>query len=878
MENVGMNNTHSFTSLFHEPVSRRDGKETITLNKIRIPGIQRPYAQGRPNKESTKVREAFLDEIFSHLRCDDKRMNLDFVYGKVEKLEQEWTMDLLDGQQRLTTLFLLYWYLLHRGEIPPENEEKVVKAIASFSYHTRTTSDHFCNLLAHGTQRLQFGGNPDVSPKKAIRNLMDYVMDYDEDPTVDAMLRMLDAIHEKFGIVFPDGGKGALFKRLENIQFRVLSLLDFKLSEELYIKMNARGLPLTPFECFKAEFLGLMDLDDRTERLVSLETGEDESNGVSFKQYFGTKLDTVWCDLFWNSTAPEQYDRSYMKFFARFFAARFLLDHQTDIHNKQWQKDKSLDLLVFHGSNGYEKDEKHYHGILPFQKMVKQFVSKVAYFDDIANFLRTLSGLRREQRYDEFLGSIKPLWESDDSKPDWFCDGTSQFEQMPLVKFAAIVEFFRLFPAFRIDVFSIWMKCVNCVVENTNIDNYTPAANTAGNLATLLHATAENLAENNSVSPIDFIKAMARVPETAVKTAAIRDEVEKAKRIAGSTEEEACRWTQAFDQIAIHPFLKGMIGFFYSPDMTIDEFATHAKLIGSLFGTDGISTPYKKDERHCMIRAIMSQLTHVKNVKKVYLVENSHEKYLKNLISSVSDSELHARMNDLFAKRLKGCVPGTENQTSEDVLAAFLSAIKDAPEIPESERWDFRETIRVLRNDEMFYRWVFDKKEDVKICWDDNQYQARADYQRSGGVLISVFRKAEAFAKATGMTPVAATTPHDVGFVAEYNMFVGETCAMRKPMDNRPDIAAEVRFLADERSYPVELWVSWEKDSLSSDEENRVLYQLLERIKEASIETLDFSRRGIRINTWTFSETSAANCITNIELMEQVNNLVKTPI
>ena len=38
------------------------------------------------------------------------------------------------------------------------------------------------------------------------------------------------------------------------ITFQLLKLDEFGLSDDLYIKMNARGKPLTNFETFKARF------------------------------------------------------------------------------------------------------------------------------------------------------------------------------------------------------------------------------------------------------------------------------------------------------------------------------------------------------------------------------------------------------------------------------------------------------------------------------------------------------------------------------------------------------------------------------------------------------------------------------------------------
>ena len=82
------------------------------VQAIEIPVIQRDYAQGR--QTMSEVREQFLDAIFDTLSTTPeeltKPLDLDFVYGSlnVGSGNKFWP---LDGQQRLTTLFLLHWYL-----------------------------------------------------------------------------------------------------------------------------------------------------------------------------------------------------------------------------------------------------------------------------------------------------------------------------------------------------------------------------------------------------------------------------------------------------------------------------------------------------------------------------------------------------------------------------------------------------------------------------------------------------------------------------------------------------------------------------------------------------------------------------------------------
>lgn len=108
----------------------------VKEKNIVIPIIQRDYAQGRSGQEY--LRERFLKQLFQSLERK-KALVLDFVYGSYENN----ILYPLDGQQRLTTLWLLHWYLsLCTGSLEPDQE-----VLTHFSYATRISSRTFCEKL-----------------------------------------------------------------------------------------------------------------------------------------------------------------------------------------------------------------------------------------------------------------------------------------------------------------------------------------------------------------------------------------------------------------------------------------------------------------------------------------------------------------------------------------------------------------------------------------------------------------------------------------------------------------------------------------------------------------------------------------------------------
>ncbi len=241
-----------------------DGREQVRLEKIVIPMVQRDYAQGRKGTDIKRVRERFLEALYQAVT--HAPITLDFVYGDIDA---EGIMTPLDGQQRLTTLFLLHWYAAKKEGV----EKSEYQFLERFSYETRYSARDFCSLLIR---------HPLSSLRGISEEIVDqpwFPLDWNQDPTISAMLLMLDSIGEKFADV-PD-----LWERLKGkaICFYFLPIKDMGLTDELYIKMNSRGKPLTVFEHFKAEM---------EHRLQEADAGEAKR--------IAAKVDLAWTDMLWS--------------------------------------------------------------------------------------------------------------------------------------------------------------------------------------------------------------------------------------------------------------------------------------------------------------------------------------------------------------------------------------------------------------------------------------------------------------------------------------------------------------------------------------------------------------------------------------------------
>ncbi len=275
---------HSFMDIFDTTFG--EDSEAVQLKKIIIPIIQRDYAQGRKGTDVTRIRERFLDSLY--MAVTEKPITLDFVYGDIDN---EGNMTPLDGQQRLTTLFLLHWYAAQKGNV----SEAEYSFLKRFSYETRYSARYFCIDL------VDYKPNFKTKISKEIINQAWFPLDWENDPTISSMLVMLDAIDNKFKDV-PN-----LWERLKEkcITFYFLPIKDMGLTDELYIKMNSRGKPLTLFEHFKAELeRQIRSLDDNlANRIIG-------------------KIDRDWTDLLWeyrdsgnNSSEDNIIDDEFLRYF-----------------------------------------------------------------------------------------------------------------------------------------------------------------------------------------------------------------------------------------------------------------------------------------------------------------------------------------------------------------------------------------------------------------------------------------------------------------------------------------------------------------------------------------------------------------------------------
>lgn len=272
---------------------------------IVIPIIQRDYAQGRTDEHATEVRKNFVRNLISYIRDENKSSHdLDFIFGTVSTTSlgnKEFIP--LDGQQRLTTLFLFHLYIAgcsgHFDDFINRMTVAEHTQIYKFAYKTRNSSTLFCERLlskfktsdgkeTKETDIFEQFANSTLCFSEIIQDQGWFYKVWLEDPTIAGMLVTLDEINKQFaeldGYSCQDAYK-RLFEVAEgekhSITFQLLPLDGYRRTDDLYIKLNARGIHLSDFENFKARIEDLIEYDRMESKI------------------FKNKVDVKWSEYLW---------------------------------------------------------------------------------------------------------------------------------------------------------------------------------------------------------------------------------------------------------------------------------------------------------------------------------------------------------------------------------------------------------------------------------------------------------------------------------------------------------------------------------------------------------------------------------------------------
>lgn len=677
--------------------------------EIRIPRIQRAYAQGRKNESF--IRDSFLDDIFVAL-LDGNDLELNYVYGT----NRNGVFELLDGQQRITTLFLLHWYIASREK---RLDNELISALSKFKYETRHTSSDFCEALSSYTYQPIEGESPSLTIRRQFKW---YFKSFDLDSTIDSMLRMIDAINLRYN-KFEDV---KLFDSLGHILFYTLDLDVFGLSEELYIKMNARGLPLTPFENFKADLIGFMRNSGEFDEIVSY-------NGHQMPCYLriASELDGKWADIFWDNDDylnidkteydenNEDYSVKYFRFFYRYFAHTYILKYRPDIKSEPMRQDENY--LFLHQLSEQQKLDNYFRFSL-YKEMLSDHPDYILNMEKVLNTL-----------YDKYYSEIRPLltpsWGEDD-KWDFYIpvipNNPNGFTLQRRIVFSAISEFIEAYESFDFATFKKWMRVVWNIVNNTDIDSISPATYLERNLSSIIRGAAK--------SGEEFYYYLSRYNSKGddednggERSKSVSEEIIKARYIIQDD-----RWLPLFEKAEKHPFCKGMVRFFLRDESDDPERFDHRyAFVEQMFDANGVTTPFSQETDYILLRAMISCITNWNNIKNRYFTDKVEGKRnaLKVMITTPANSGIREFLCDaLDSESLNGVM----NKLNE---ATRRSSNLDVSNIYDVSKERALTIHTLLYSDPKYMRWMQQHKA-TRIYKRDTWYYYAVEYGSSVNLLL----------------------------------------------------------------------------------------------------------------------------------------------
>ena len=521
-----------------------------------IPIIQRDYAQGRSDERSKEIRKTFLGSLIAAVEnYPQKNIELDFVYGKRNKNK----IYLLDGQQRITTLYLLHWYLAQRLQKP-----SLLKDVA-LSYRVRQYADEFTQKISDESTQIDFTSS---IPSQAICNCTWFFDAWKHDPTVKGMLNTLDTIHE----LLKDKkiSEERYWQPLEEgaVIFYWLDLEEHQLTDELYLKMNARGKQLSNFENFKASLV---------KRIA--DNGWEENTNTTEKESFSFKMDTIYTDLFWEYRGEVNViDYEVTNFFAGMAMIGYALKENSEAQQKRIQElfNNPLSVRV----EDFEKSD------------FKLFMSYLDFYSAVEN-ISIETKLWKYYNSDNKRGFFEEFIKDENKGTGEFYKGATYPQR---VFFYALSELFMKSED-KNNISEDFIRVIRNIVENATIDS----AQTFVGAIKLMKELLEGFLEVLSKGVQDIYSYLSKTAiQSNFASYQVTQEKQKAERIVANLE-----WKDVIWEAENHPMFKGDIGFLLlETENNLSLFKKRYEVAKEMFDEKGVKGKYK--ENMLLIRALVA--------------------------------------------------------------------------------------------------------------------------------------------------------------------------------------------------------------------------------------------------------------------------------
>ena len=367
-------------------------------------------------------------------------------------------------------------------------------------------------------------------PSSIIRDQSWWLNKWNADPTIDGMLRMLDTIDSIFFKSWEEAANNLFSADHNTILFQFLKLENFYDPDDLFIKMNARGLPLTEFEIFKGKWM------------EQIETLYEPAEIKSLKSL----IDVSWTDFLW----PLRTQRKELKNIDPFFqnllkliignSTASLLSNKVDFDILFEANKKEL-------SFSYGKYTEEYNVVFDRVMLdrIKEELEAMCSPNSVFTKFRT-----SETKHEKWIDLEKEwqffvIQDRDNNNPNY----------KGRVTLYALSRFSTLMPSTNDCEVNQWSRLIRNLIENTRFDSSNDAVRVIKDIDTMLLELTAYYKENNGSSCVnDWVAQNTTFTPKGFTNSQWEEEKIKAELRKDSS------WNDEITKAEKHQYLNGKIG------------------------------------------------------------------------------------------------------------------------------------------------------------------------------------------------------------------------------------------------------------------------------------------------------------------------------
>ncbi len=431
------------------------------------------------------------------------------------------------------------------------DEEENINQLLNFSYQIRPSTKQFCEQLVLKYSNIKSNmtslSNDGDSTVEYIKTLSEVIEDSNwffkywlKDPSIKGMLNMLDEIHNQCESFTQDN-----FMEMWNniavnhsINFELLDLDEFELTDELYVKMNARGKALTSFENFKSWLMEYVE-------------SEEINIGINDWKH---KLDTSWADLFWDNKDDENMliDEEYLIYFRNMMQLNYVLLNSLDVKTEVGTENREVSSILA-PTRKKKKDSEFYHEYpsLSVSSIIEYDVLNEKNLNELFLLLDIISSYYRMS--DQSLYNM--------IKPIFFKFITGNITLPDKAMFYGLAQFLQHNEeTITKENLQAFLRILANLIKNTEIDNISI-------LQTIVKGFIEDAKYYNST--IDVVGENLKFSGFRV------DQIHEEKLKILLRSKEDTDWNVLLDEAESHKYFQGQIGFLLHLSGLNDYYSKH---------------------------------------------------------------------------------------------------------------------------------------------------------------------------------------------------------------------------------------------------------------------------------------------------------------